>query len=217
MNTKAIKKLIKYLSLLALALLLLIIFSNIWIVRSTHKLIFDDITEIPTNDVAVVLGTSRYSTSGYTNLFFKYRMEAAAKLYHHGKVKHILVSGDNRKTSYNEPRDMKEYLIELGVPAHHITLDYAGFRTLDSVVRAKEVFRQQSFTLVSQEFHNQRALFICNYYGIDAVAFNAQDVSANYQFRITLREYLAKFKAVLDLYIIKKEPRFLGEEEVIEV
>ena len=154
--------------------------SNSWIVRSTKSQLYDDIDKIPFRNVAMVLGTSAKARNGLDNLFFNYRLEAAAQLFKVGKVKHILVSGDNHIEGYDEPTEMKNALIKLGVPDSCITMDCAGFRTLDSVIRTKEVFGQNSFTIVSQEFHNERAVFLANKYGMDVVAFNAKDVPAKF-------------------------------------
>jgi len=190
------------------------VYCNWYIIKSTESRIYSEIKEIPKNEVAVVLGASKYLgvNEKYINYYFKYRMEAAAELYHTGKVKHLLVSGDNHSKDYDEPTDMKNYLISLGVPCEAITLDYAGFRTFDSMIRAKEIFGLTKFTIVSQEFHNQRALFICDQLGIDAIAYNAKDA---YRGPGSLaREYLAKSKAVLD-FLLGTEPKFLGCREYI--
>jgi len=196
-------------------LVLFIVFSNLMIVQSTKNDIYTTISDIPSKDVALILGTSKYTVGGYTNLFFKYRIAAAADLYHLGKVKHIIVSGDNSLKEYNEPRQMLRALIKLGVPEDAITLDYAGFRTLDSVVRCKEVFGQNEITIISQRFHIERALFIAQKYEINAVGFAALDPPNKYSFKTHLREYFAKTLAVIDLYIIHKKPKFLGNKEEI--
>ncbi len=128
-----------------------------------------------------------------------------------------LVSGDNRLKSYNEPKQMQAALLERGVPESAITLDYAGFRTLDSVVRSKAVFGQQKITIISQKFHNQRALFIANRRGVTAVGYNAKDVSFRLGIKIRLREYLARCKAILDIIILNKQPKFLGEKITITI
>jgi SanA protein len=151
------------------------------------------------------------------NPHFVHRIDAAVELYRAGKVKHLLVSGDNHKHGYDEPTDMKKALLERGVPESAITLDYAGFRTLDSVVRAKKVFGQDCLVIVSEPFHNARALFLCRHYGIDAVAFNAEPVSTRISRWAHLREYLARVKAVLDLYVFRSRPKFLGEKVPIGV
>lgn len=196
-------------------ILLCIWISNSWIINSTEEQIYSDTDKIPANDVALLLGASKNTKYGGENLYFKYRIEAAAKLYHAGKIKHIIVSGDNHKKEYDEATDMCDALIALGVPDSCITQDYAGFRTLDSMVRCLKVFGQKKITVISQEFHNQRAIFIGNYYEMDCVAFNAKDVPSQYSMKTKVREYVAKFKAVLDLYVLGTEPKFLGEGEKI--
>jgi SanA protein len=201
--------------------LLLIIFTTVtsielsfqYITSSTKQQIYSEVEKIPNNKVGLVLGTSSLLKNGNHNPYFIYRMEAAAKLYHSGKIKVLIVSGDNHTKGYNEPQDMEDYLKRLNVPASKIIKDYAGFRTFDSVIRAKKTFGQTNFTIISQKFHNERALFICNQNNIDAIAFNAQAVISTP--RNTLREYLAKFKAVLDVFILDTQPKFLGEKITI--
>ena len=212
-----IKKLLKLAGWCLLAIVLLVITSNIVVIRQTKTLLYSDTTLLPNNNVGLVLGTSKRMMDGSPNLFFKYRIEAAVMLFYSGKIKHILVSGDNSSIYYNEAIAMKKALTEKGIPDSCITLDYAGFRTLDSVVRCKKVFGQNSFTIISQEFHNERALFICKNYEIDAVAFNAQKVPANLAFTTTFREYFAKTKAVIDVYILHDEPKFLGDPVEIKI
>lgn len=197
--------------------LLAVVFSNRLVINRSQNYIFSDVRLVPANNVGLVLGTSPSLTDGRSNLYFTYRIQAAARLYHAGKVKHLIVSGDNHIKGYNEPEEMKLALMKLGVPEKAITLDFAGFRTLDSVIRCQKIFGQSRFTVISQEFHNQRALFIARAYGIDAIAFNAKDVSGNGKTRTLVREPLARFKAVLDLYVLDKEPHFLGKREYITI
>jgi SanA protein len=185
---------------------------NVWIVSATQSQVYEDLSSVPSRDVALVLGTRRTTPDGrWSNPHFAHRIEAAAALYEAGKVKRLLVSGDNHVRGYDEPSDMRDALVAAGVPAEAIILDYAGFRTLDSVVRAKEVFGQSHLTIVSERFHNYRALFICRHYGIDAVAFNAQPVSLRVSRWPAVREWFARVKVVLDLYVLRTKPRFLGE------
>jgi len=210
----------KWLMMGGIGFLLLLFFiwiCNFWVEQSTSKQVFEDIKRIPFNAVGLVLGTSKYLKGGYQNPYFYYRIEAAAQLYHAGKVKHLLVSGDNSLKSYNEPKQMQAALMKKGVPESAITLDYAGFRTLDSVVRSKAVFGQQKITIISQKFHNQRALFIANRRGVTAVGYNAKDVSLRLGIKIRLREYLARCKAILDIIILNKQPKFLGEKVSINL
>jgi len=207
----------KWTTICFVLLLCFIFFSNFIIIKSTQNKIYSTISEAPSKKVGLLLGTSRYVIGGHTNLFFKYRITAAVTLYKSGKIKHILVSGDNRKENYNEPKQMQKALIEQGIPISAITLDYAGLRTLDSVVRCKKVFDQEDFIIISQRFHVERALFIANKFDISAVAFAAKTPSDSYSFKTKVREVFAKVKAVIDLYIIHKKPKFLGKKEFIKI
>lgn len=172
---------------------------------------FDTDTEIKKNRVGLVLGTSKRVATGQLNLYFLYRVEAAVKLYNAGKIQFILVSGDNSQKEYNEPMDLKRALIKAGIPSEHIFLDYAGFRTLDSIVRAKKIFNQTSITIISQKFHNERAIYIAEKNGMDAVGFNARAVEGRVAARTNSREYLARVKLFIDL-LFNVEPKFLGEK-----
>lgn len=183
--------------------------------KVTAQHVFERIEQIPHNRVGVVLGTSEKVRSGRPNLFFEHRMKAAVELYRSGKVDRLLLSGDNRTIHYNEPWAMRRALMAAGVDSTHITLDYAGFRTLDSMVRAREVFGQQSFTVISQRFHNERAVYIARRKGIDAIGYNAQDVGAYSGFRTKLREKAARVKVFAD-QVFGVEPHFLGEPVTIE-
>lgn len=216
-KNSSFKKILKWTSFLLILFGILILSSNYWIIKSTKKQLYTDVNLIPKNDVAILLGASKTLRNGHENLFFKFRIEAAAELYKAGKIKHIIVSGDNHKKEYDEATDMRDALIAQGVPDSCITLDYAGFRTLDSMVRCLKVFGQKDVTVISQAFHNQRAVFIGNYYDMNVVAFNAKDVPDSFSLKVRIREYFAKFKAVLDLYVLHKQPHFLGEEVKISV
>lgn len=176
---------------------------------------YTNIKDIPKRDIAILLGTSRLLNSGYKNQYFYFRTRACIKLFESGKVKHILISGDNGRTGYNEPEEMMNELIKGGVPREKITLDFAGFRTLDSVIRARKIFGVTSAVFVSQEFHNQRAIFLSRFKGIDALGFNAKDVSKNYGLRTQIREYFARSKAILDIFLFKN-PKYLGKKEIID-
>lgn len=197
--------------------LLLVLSCYWWVGNSTQAQIYSDVNAVPARDVALVSGASPLAKYGRPNLYFQYRMEAAAKLYRAGKVKHLIVSGDNHVSSYDESTAMKAALVALGVPDSCITIDFAGFRTLDSVVRCKTVFGQNRIIVVSQQFHNERAVFIANRFGLDAVAFNAHDVPARYSLKTKLREYLARVNAVLDVTVLGTQPRFNGPPEPIQL
>ncbi|MEH8128563.1 SanA/YdcF family protein [Aeromonas veronii] len=195
---------------LLLALIAMLLGYSEWIVSDARHYTYDQVDKVPYNRVAVVLGTSKYLSGGGPNHYFKYRIKAAAELYNNAKVDFIIVSGDNATVQYNEPRQMRRALIKAGIPASAIYMDFAGFRTLDSVVRAKEVFGQERFTVVSQGFHNERAIFIARHFGIDAVGFNAEDPSAYQGIRTRVREVFARLMGLLDLYVLDKGPKFLG-------
>lgn len=215
------KKYISYSPLFKLTISLIfgvcmIISFSSFIIHSTAKpYLFSSIDNVPFNEIGLVLGTSKYLKKGTINPYYQNRINSAAQLYHAKKIKYILVSGDNSTKYYNEPITMKNDLIALGIPSNAIVLDYAGFRTLDSIVRANKVFSQKKFTIISQKFHNERALFIAINSNIEAVAFNAEDVSIRSGAKTMIRESLARVKAVIDIFIINKQPKFLGAQEDI--
>ena len=192
-------------------------FSNLWIILSTRDDVYNSLEKIPPTDVALVLGTSKRLKSGETNPYFNYRIDAAEKLYKSGKVKHLIVSGDNQTRYYNEPQYMREALLEKGIPDESITLDYAGLRTLDSVVRCKEIFGQSKFIIVTQRFHSYRAVFIAKHYDIEATAFVAENISIFKSFSVVSREFLARPKAVLDIFFLEVDPKFMGEKVDVNV
>lgn len=184
--------------------------------RAANGRMFRAVDNLPAREVGLVLGTSKETRRGKPNLHFNQRIAAAAELYRAGKIHHLLVSGDNHIASYNEPDDMRNALIAAGVPASAITCDYAGFRTLDSVVRAKEIFGLARCTIISEEFHCPRALWIAQRHGLDAIAFAAPDVSLkSWSLRANLREQFARSWCAVDLYLLHRAPKFLGPKETI--
>lgn len=183
-----------------------------WVGFKTNNSIYNEVNQTPKNKVGLLLGVSKMHRNGGVNLYYKYRLEAAIALFKAGKIEYILVSGDNSIKDYDEPTDFKNDLIARGIPRDKIVLDYAGFRTLDSVVRAKEIFGQNNITIISQDFHNERAIYIANHFDIKAIGFNAKPV--NSKNAILLREYLARTKASLD-FIFNVKPKFLGDPILI--
>jgi SanA protein len=183
--------------------------ANLYIIKSTQSRVYDKLADVPPRDVALVLGAQGPHLAR--------RLQAAAELYHAGKARHLLVSGDNHIKSYDEPSEMKAGLIRLGVPAGAITCDFAGFRTLDSVIRARKIFGQDKLIIVTQRFHTWRALASARRYGIDAVAFCAEDVPPQWRSFPKRREVAARAVAVLDLYILHRGPKFLGSKEPIKL
>lgn len=170
------------------------------------------VDKTPARLVGVVLGTSP-KVGSRDNLYFTTRIEAAARLFHGGRVQFLIVSGDNARAGYNEPAEMKKALIAKGVPAERIYCDYAGFRTLDSMVRANKVFGAEEFTVISQRFHNERALYLALRHGMrDVIAFDADMPNVNRKWKLYLREVGARFMAILDVEVFKTKPKFLGPE-----
>lgn len=200
-----------YILLMLLAgLLIFIWWANHHIEQSTEKYVFDRTAELPNIKTGLLLGTSQFLENGHPNPYFTYRINAAEELYKSGKIKYLIVSGDNSVSHYNEPEDMQNALIERGIPKDHIFMDYAGFRTLDSVVRAKDIFKQNKIIVISQKFHTQRAVFLAQKNGIDAYGFNARDVNATAGLKTNLREKFARAKVFVDL-LIGVEPKYLGK------
>ncbi|MGV0938009.1 SanA/YdcF family protein [Empedobacter falsenii] len=208
---KFLKKSFYTLLILGVLSLLFTAFANYKIENSTEEFVSDKLEILPKTKVAVVLGTAPNLVSGYQNYYFTYRIEAATKLYQSGKVTHFILSGDHGRKNYNEPEAMKQALIKNGIPENVIYLDYAGFRTLDSMIRAKEIFGQKEFIVVSQEFHNQRAVYIARQNGINAYGYNAKDVNKHAGLKTNIREYFARTKVFIDSFF-GIQPKFLGEK-----
>lgn len=209
-----IKLLGKWLIGFLAAVAIIICFANYKINAFSEEFLYTSTDSIPECKTAVLLGTSKFMANGSKNYFFYNRITAAETLFKSGKIRAIIISGDNSLSYYNEPADMKKELMKAGIPDSVIYLDYAGFRTFDSMIRAKEVFGQTKFIVVSQQFHNERAVFIARKYGIEAYGFNAEDVSAYSGFKTKVRELFARVKVFIDVYT-NKQPKFLGEKIVI--
>lgn len=197
--------------LITIAACISIYLCNTIIGQAARGKLYSTIGTIPYNKVGLLLGTSRYMDDGNINPYYAYRIEAAVSLLRAGKIKYIIVSGDNSRKDYNEPELMKADLIAAGIDSSVIFPDYAGFRTFDSMVRLKAIFSQDAVTVISQPFHNERALYIASKEGIKAVGFNAKDVSNSFGFKVQLREKLARVKVFVD-YLTGIKPKFLGEK-----
>ena len=163
--------------------------------------------EVPVNEFALLLGTAPV-TRGIPNAFFVNRIEAAVRLHQAGKVDKIIVSGDNSRREYDETTAMAEALEERGIPREKILMDYAGFRTLDSVVRAKNLFGARKITVISQRFHCRRAIFIAEANGMEAFGFEAEDVSRRSSRKTLVREPLACLLAWIDTRVLHRKPHF---------
>lgn len=170
-------------------------------------------SDLPTVNVALVLGCSEHLADGRRNQFFDARIQAAADLIHAHKVSHLLVSGDNSRPGYDEPTAMLEALVAKGVARQQIVRDYAGFRTLDSVVRAKDVFGLSRVVIVSQHFHAVRAVYLARAHGLEAYGFDARGVGGAEGFWVGVREVFSRAAAVLDTSVLHTRPRFPGPRE----
>ena len=182
---------------------------------ATSRQIYNDINQIPKNRVGLLLGTAKYNdkSKNIINVYYQHRIDAAVALYMAGKVDFIIVSGDNSTLYYNEPLLMKNDLIARGVPAKCIYMDNAGFRTLDSILRCRDVFGQTRFTIISQRFHNQRAVYIANHKNVQTVAFNAEDGDSFWD--VAIREKMARVKMMLDL-LLNKQAKLYGDNIEIQ-
>jgi SanA protein len=211
MKKKTFIKLVKiFLSFIILSAFCIFL-SNKLIEKNAAGKIYSETKNIPKNNVGLVLGTSKLLRNGNINLYYKYRLNAAIQLFKSNKIDFIIISGDNSSKSYDEPTDFKNDLIKAGIPENKIFLDYAGFRTLDSVVRVKEIFGQNSVTIISQQFHNERAIYLAEHFNIKAIGFNAKGISGKYGLKVQLREYLARVKVFIDI-LFNVEPKFLGKK-----
>lgn len=199
-------------------LVLVVVFfavANVVVMRAAGHRIYESLDAVPCNDVALVLGTSVRLPNGRPNAYFRDRIDAARRLYESGKVRHLLLSGDNSRAGYSEPAEMRRALLARGVPAPAMTLDYAGFRTLDSVVRAHTVFGLDSFTIVTQRFHALRAVAIARRRGLDVVAYCMPGPALGNRWKVEGREVFARAMAFIDLYILDRQPKFPGPPEPI--
>lgn len=194
--------------ILGIGLAVFVLLADARVARAGRGRCYADAASVPKRSVGVVLGTGKF-VNGRENRMYRYRIQAAAALFRAGKVEYLLVSGDKSRPDYDEPTAMKEDLVREGVPAERIYRDFAGFRTLDSVVRTSRIFQQREFTIISQRFHNERALYLAGHHGLNAVAFDAPDVSLRAGFKTKVREKFARAKAVLDV-LLGVKPKFLG-------
>jgi SanA protein len=189
-----------------------VIYNNNSIAKEASSLIYSDVDKIPAKKGALVLGTAKYLSGGRTNYYYKYRIDSAVKLFEAGKIRAIVVSGDNGSKSYDEPTTMHDDLVARGIPSEYITIDYAGFRTLDSIVRAEAIFGLEDYIIVSQQFHLERAIYLAHAKGQKVTGFVAKDFKNTiWAKKMEHRELLARAKAVFDVHI-GIEPKFYGEK-----
>jgi len=212
----SIKFLFRILFFTVLSFLLFGFYCYFFIAVSSGRYTSYNVYDLPNCTTALVLGTSRKLASGQENPYYLHRMSAAEKIYKTKKAALFILSGDNRKENYNEPREMKKSLLARGIPDSCLIADYAGLRTFDSMVRSQKVFGQDTIIVVSQAFHNARAVFIARKIGLTIYGYNANMVEAPASYRVLVREFFSRIKCVLDLYVLNTQPQHLGEKIIIE-
>ncbi len=197
--TRAFARLIGLIALTPIAIFSLILACDIAISNNSSGRIYDNIDDIPFNETCVVLGTTPYSKNMKSgNPYFNNRMNATAELYKNGKIKRIIVSGDSSK-NYDETKKMHEALVKRGIPKKDIIKDTKGKNTIKSIKEVKRRFKLDEFTIVSQKFHNERALFIADHYKLKAIGYNADDMNIKKGYRVYFREKLARIKVFIDI------------------
>ena len=201
---KVLKKIIWMAGIMTVICIVIIYICNQIVVNNAEGKVFSDIDSIKYNKVGLLLGTTPQARIGrITNYFFIYRIDAMEQLYKAGKIEQILISGDdNSLDGINEPECMRDSLVARGIPANTIILDGKGYRTICSVVNANKVYGLKSFTIISQEFHNERALYQAEHLGLDVEnlqAYNAKMPKSRRAFITTIRDYFARVKMFIDL------------------
>ena len=181
-----------------IGVLLFIFYANTVIGDFSRDRLYERVAVVPQHDYAVVLGTSQYLASGGRNPFFAHRVQATAELFHAGKIRYVVASGDNRTPAYNEPAALEAALAEAGVPPSNVIRDGGGVGTLQSMRRARDVYGLERFIVVSQRFHNERAVYLASHMGVDVIGYNAADVTGTTALRTNVREYFARVKALVD-------------------
>jgi len=204
MMNKKIKICAWLVAIVAVVCLALMLICNQIVVNNAEGKVFSDIDSIKYNKVGLLLGTTPQARIGrITNYFFIYRIDAAEQLYKAGKIEKILISGDDDSLDgVNETECMRDSLVARGVPANAIILDGKGYRTIRSVINANKVYGLKSFTIISQKFHNERAIYQAEHLGLDVEniqAYNAKMPTSRRAFLTTIREYFARVKMFMDL------------------
>ena len=206
---KLVRRLLPVLCGMAVLCVLALLAADLRVERRAAGRVYRDVNDIPAREFGLLPGTSRLVHGKYLNTYFFNRIHAAVELYRAGKIRKIIVSGDNGRTDYNETGDMARELIAEGVAPEDVLSDYAGFRTLDSVVRARNLFGASELTVISQGFHCERAIYLASEHGINALGFEADEVAPRtIRAKLAVREAFARVLAVLDAKILKTKPHF---------
>ena len=203
---KTIKIGIGLISIFAVVCIALMLICNQIVVNNAEGKVFSDIDSIKYNKVGLLLGTTPQARIGrITNYFFVYRIDAAEQLYRAGKIEKILISGDDHSLDgVNETECMRDSLVARGVPVSAILLDGKGYRTICSIINANKVYGLKSFTIISQKFHDERAIYQAEHLGLDVEniqAYIAKDPKSRLAYLTTIREYFARVKLFIDLMI----------------
>jgi len=210
-----LKRWFRHLLVILLAMILLFLgvvtYANFTPNWASRGRLFTEVAMLPATKVGLVFGTTD-RVNGRENLYFRYRIDAAVRVWKSGKLETLIVSGDNDSSPYyNEPEKMKQALVERGIPRNRIVCDPKGLRTLDSVVRAKEIFGAKSIVMISQRFQNERAIYLAKAHGIEAYGFNARDVETQAGLKTRIREIGARVKMWLDVNFLSTRPSHLGK------
>jgi len=209
-------RLLKWLVLLLLTGILAVGGIDLYISWQAKPYIYTDVKEIPHRKAALLLGTNKYIAKGKKNYYYLYRIRSAVTLWKAGKIQAIVVSGTNDSKYYNETRSMYKDLIRAGIPQKYITQDFAGFRTLDSVMRAEAIFDLKEYIIISQKFHLERAIFLAKAKGQKVIGFEAKaKKGTKAAYKMKARELLARTKAFLDVYMLHTKPKFYGKKEKV--
>lgn len=209
------KQLLMLLGALLLLAVLLWVAGNLWVLSHSAPYIQSNVARCQSQRIGVVFGTSSWTRTGVRNPHFNARMHTAARLVRSGRVRHLLLSGDNRTQAYNEPRAMWHDLNKRGVAPDQLTMDFAGFSTFDTLARAQDVFQVDKAVLITQRWHLPRAIYIARARGMEVTGCVADDGAVAGEWRLRLRESLARVATLGDLYLWGREPYFLGPPEPI--
>lgn len=193
---KRVKRLYKILLGILIACFGIIAGCNTYVNLFADPFLFDNPESIPENQYGLILGTSKYLVGGGNNVYFDKRIMATAELFHAGRIDQVIASGDNSDKYYNEPKNMRKALLLKGIPDSVILVDREGINTHQSVLNFIKNYNIKSVTIISQEFHNQRAIFIARKAGLNAIGYNAQDIGFFSDLKTHIREWFAKVKAV---------------------
>lgn len=206
---KFIRRLLLVFAVMAFLGALALFAANLYVEHYADGRVYGEVEAVPAREYGLLPGTSRLVHGKYLNTYFFNRIHAAVELYRAGKIKKIIVSGDNSRSDYNETGDMERELIAEGVAPEDVLSDFAGFRTLDSVVRARNLFGATEITVISQQFHCERAIYLATQHGIDAVGFEADEVAPRaIRIKLAVREAFARVLAVLDAELLNTKPHF---------